>query len=968
MSRSDTRHPWCWPEANHYLSIAEHLPDGPFKRPDDGLAKAASCYRTGRVQSSPVAVEGDFVGRVGELGALEAALEDARAARPRVALVHGPAGMGKSALLERFLRRLEGVRVLRASGEETESALAYGLVAQLLAGLPEPLPGALCSLRAAGPSADPLTVGAALVDLLGVLQDDGLVAVVVDDAHWADTPSLQALVFALRRLRVDRVMSVLAARDEALEALPQGLHRLVASETGRDVRLTGLPAADLHTLAASLGAGHLPTSAVERLARHTGGSPLHVRALLAELPASALLGEELPAPRSFSGFVLFRLASCTPDAEALVVAASVLGLRCRLGVAARLAQVRDPLAALERAAAAALLEASPSPTASEVAFTHPLVRAAIYHDLAPTRRAALHARAAELVEDEAASLRHRVAGTPAEDADLAAAVEDFARRESRRGAPASAAAAFMSAARVTPGSAERERRLIEAADCLLLAGDFAQAAALAAEFVGLSDSPHRRWALGQLAFVGGRLEEAEQLFLSAWKECDPRADPELAARVANQLATVYVNRALGPETVEWARRALKAAPDLSVGIAKPPWLLVVGLAASGRPEQGLALADGSLKSDAPPDPRRVEWLAGRGTVRMWVDDLRGASDDLSAVAEFCRRRGPFHQGVMAMFYLSETEYRRGRWDEAVIHGELAVSAAVDADQAWMLAIVHAVTAFPLAGRGEWERAEAHARSAAEAATALGPAADITWAAVARARLSIAAGDYARAAAALEPVPELAARGPALEEPNIQPWRELYAEALVRLGRLEEAEALLAPLEALGAERGRHSSQAGAARVRGLLEAARGRDDEASVAFEVGLGHAAQVEMPFERALLEDAYGRVLRRAGERRRAQERLTSAQAVYAHLGARPYLERVERELAACGLTPVRRSVGRHLQLTPQELAVARLVAAGKTNREAAAELVVSAKTVGYHLGHVYAKLGVSSRTQLAARFAGL
>ncbi len=125
-------------------------------------------------------------------------------------------------------------------------------------------------------------------------------------------------------------------------------------------------------------------------------------------------------------------------------------------------------------------------------------------------------------------------------------------------------------------------------------------------------------------------------------------------------------------------------------------------------------------------------------------------------------------------------------------------------------------------------------------------------------------------------------------------------------------------------------------------------------------------MPFELAVLEDAYGRLLRRVGERRHARERIRSAYEAYGRLGARPFLQRVEQELTACGVAPSRCPTAPPLHLTPQELAVARLVAEGKTNREVAAELVVSPKTVGYHLGNVYARLGISSRTQLAARFA--
>jgi len=919
------------------------------------------------VWNAPVPVEEHFVGRRDELGVLEWSLDEARAARPRVVLVHGPPGIGKSALLRRFLRRLDGARVLQASGDETELALGYGALSQFLVGLSPPLPVPLAALSAStAPSSDPLTAGAALVELLGALQDEGPVVLVLDDAQWADSPSLHALVFALRRLRVDRVLALLSARDDSLASLPPSLHRLLSGEIGIELGLGGLSPPELGELAASLGIDRLPAAAVERVAEHTDGNPLHTLALLAELPSSALLFEDLPAPRAFGGMVVARLASCSPDAEALVAAASVLGLRCPLGLAARVGRVAEPLVAIDVAVEAGLLETRATATTTIVAFTHPLVRAAVYHDLAPSRRAALHAVAAELVDDEGAALRHRVAATPGEDADLSRLVADYAAREAERGAWAAASAAFLAAARVSSTRTDRERHVIKAFDCLILAGDYGQAALLGEEMAAFSDSPLRRWALGQFAFVGGKLEEAERLFLDAWKVCDGSDDAALAGRIAASLAAVYVNRALGPETVAWARRALEAEPALRFSVVNPPWLLVVGLAASGCPEDGLALVSSLPEGDGEPDARRLEWLSGRGTVRMWTDDLRAARDDLSTVAEACIQRGPFQLGIVARFYLAETEYRLGHWDEAVVHGELAVSMARDSDQVWMMALVHAVAAFPLAGRGKWDRARFHTEAAADAAAALGPAADLTWAAVARARLAIARGRYEDAATALGPVADLAARGPALEEPGIQPWRTLYAEALVRLGRLDEAEAALTPLEALAAERERHSSLLAAARVRGSLEAARGRSREAQEAFEAGLVHAAAIDMPFERALLEDTYGRLLRRAGERRQARERLERAEQTYARLGAEPYLHDVSRELAACGLKPRRRSSGNQLELTPQELAVARLVAVGRTNREVAAELVVSPKTVEYHLAHVYVKTGVRSRTELAARMA--
>jgi len=217
---------------------------------------------------------------------------------------------------------------------------------------------------------------------------------------------------------------------------------------------------------------------------------------------------------------------------------------------------------------------------------------------------------------------------------------------------------------------------------------------------------------------------------------------------------------------------------------------------------------------------------------------------------------------------------------------------------------------------------------------------------------------------LEPVAALRERA-GVDEPGFWPWQDLYADALVSAGRLAEADAFLAPHEESAVARGRGPVLAGLVRVRGRLAAAHGRLSEADEAF----GRAAEVSersgLPFQRALVELVHGQVLRRAGHRRAAAERLSAARERLAGLRARPYLERCEQELAACGLAPGKRSAFDPSRLTAQELAVARLVAVGMSNRQVASELFISIKTVQFHLTHIYAKLGVGSRAELAAQF---
>jgi DNA-binding CsgD family transcriptional regulator len=205
----------------------------------------------------------------------------------------------------------------------------------------------------------------------------------------------------------------------------------------------------------------------------------------------------------------------------------------------------------------------------------------------------------------------------------------------------------------------------------------------------------------------------------------------------------------------------------------------------------------------------------------------------------------------------------------------------------------------------------------------------------------------------------------LEEPAVHPWPEIYSDALVSLGRLDDAEAVLGRLEASATELGRSSAVAHAARVRANLQAARGDATGAEAAFRAALDAVDRIAAPFDRALVEDGYGRFLRRAGRRREAAARLQAALDGFVALGADPFSDRCRLELRACGSTRAATSDGGS-RLTPQEAAVARLVAEGLTNREVATKLVVSVKTVEFHLGKVFAKLGVRSRSQLAAQVA--
>jgi DNA-binding CsgD family transcriptional regulator len=906
------------------------------------------------------AVGDQFVGRRAELALLREKLAEVRAGRPRFVQVEGPPGIGKTALVDRFLRTEPDVQVLRCSGDEAETLLSFGVFDQLtrFAGRPGTV-----QLGAPETAEDAARAGMQLLDLLGNLEDRTPLVLVVDDAHWVDAPSLRALIFALRRLVADRVLVLVVVREEESALLPASLRRLVSGEHGAVLRLAGLDGDDLRRLGLALGFDGFSARAAQRLRSETAGSPLYARALLRESGPDSWRRGELPlsSPRSFSVLVVRRLAECSEPARRLVDAASVLGLRSALSLAVRLSGVGDPLPALDEAAAAGVLSAVEEPGELAVAFPHPLVRSAVYGALGTARRARLHAVAATLVETEAAVLHHRVAAATQADAGLADELAGFAKREAAREAWTGAAAHLVAASRLSPTPVEREQRLLEAVNWMLLTGDAAQAATFEPEIGGFAPTPLRDSVLGYLASVTRGPAAAEGLLRSAWERCDPRADPELAATIAVQNTVHWYGRLDGAATVEWGRRALALSPPDAPTRPLAATYCGYGLAFTGRTAEAF---DTVLAADARSGDTGYRWLqprSARGVLRLVEDDLAGARADLASVAGTALEVGRLNTAAFGFAYLARADYVAGRWDDAAVHAERGMAVNEESDNDFTQSVVQALAASVPAARGDW--ATARARAAAATPPPGGYERAVVAAAMAYAQLAAARGEHAAVLAAFAPVLGLDHRE-GVDEPGFWPWQDLYAEALVGVGRAGDADRFLRPHEELAARRGRRSAMARLARARGRTEAALDRPDGAEAAFRHGLGLLDGLPMPFERALLELAHGQFLRRQGRRKAAATALSAARATFEALGAAPYRDRGDAELAACGLAPASRSGVDPARLTSQELAVARLAASGRSNREVAAELVVSVKTVEFHLRNTYQKLGLTSRRQLADR----
>jgi hypothetical protein len=239
-----------------------------------------------------------FVGRSTELAALRAMLEQVRSGRPQTALIEGPAGVGKTALVEQFLRGEEGIRLLRGRGEQWEVLVPYGVVDQLMRAAGVSSARVFSSRLRVLPVEEPISVGSSLLELFEDLEEKNVVVLLVEDIHWSDTDSLRALLFALRRLVSERVLTLLTVREEDQLRVPDGLRRLAAGASGLTLHLPPLTPGEIQALASRLGMPEFSTRIAARLHEHTGGNPLYTRAVLSELPdgwPDALA--QLPAPR-----------------------------------------------------------------------------------------------------------------------------------------------------------------------------------------------------------------------------------------------------------------------------------------------------------------------------------------------------------------------------------------------------------------------------------------------------------------------------------------------------------------------------------------------------------------------------------------------------------------------------------------------------------------------------------------------
>ncbi|OHT93116.1 helix-turn-helix transcriptional regulator [Mycobacterium syngnathidarum] len=843
-----------------------------------------------------------------------------------VVAVVGEPGIGKTALV-RELTAAHGAWWARAV--PWESDLPGGVLAQLVQ---DEVP------------ADPVAAAAHLVDHLRAA---GVGLLAIDDAEYADTESLQALSTLVRHQRDIPVLIVLTASSVA--ALPVDL-------TGAVLALTGLPASAVTELARLRGVVVHPTMA-DTLTAHTRGNPREVLALLDEVPAAvwARPDASLPAPRYVVERVRGQLAACGPDGRTLVEALAVLGDDATLAEAAELAALSDPLRAVDQAAGAGLIS---HVVTFEPRLPGAMTRAAILAQMSAQRTAEAHQRAAEIVNDPDRRLRHRVAAAPMPDENLAGDIEALAREHGTEGAWARAASLFRDASRLTPEPLLRDERLTRAVDALVAAGDCGAAAALVPTVESLRETPLRNGVLAYLAILRGRATEAEVRLRRAWDIVNAEREPDTAALIAQRYVLHSLVRCRGDELVSWADTALRLSDRDSPAGIESAAIRGLGLAAAGHPRKATAAYD-ELAARVRHGAQAQRVTMGRGWLQFIRDDVDTARSNLESAVSTAGLGGSTRITLWAQGWLARVHFVCGDWDAALS----AVSAGRDLAASsgivivtplleWTAAQIHAL-------RGDWAEANLAVR-AADVVTQDYEMARIPTI-LARAHVAETDADYAKVWRVLEPLARMA-RGTSLAEPGYWPWPDLLANALVLQGELAAADEFLRPHEAQARKREHRSAMARLGYARGRLLGAMGDLPAARARFEESLALLDGLPLRYDRARINFAYGQTLRRAGKRRQADEVISTARELYLSLGAQTFVARCERELKAGGLHQLRGSRD-SVELTPQEEAVTTLVAKGLTNREVAAELYVSPKTVQYHLTRIYAKLGVRSRAELAA-----
>ncbi|MFI5686671.1 AAA family ATPase [Streptomyces sp. NPDC051636] len=896
-------------------------------------------------------------------------------------LLHGPAGIGKSTVLRALEAEYAGAAhtVLRCSATESESHLPFLALADLLglvldrvsARLPSAQLTALESaLTGRGESTlqrDGLALRLAVLSALRALAAEGTVLVVADDLQWLDPASAELLGFAARRLGDTPVQLLCAVRTEGQE---YDRHLRASPPDTLAVRLGPLTRPQVSALLDHRGYTGLPRSTVREIHRTSGGNPLFALELgraLAESPTPPRPGEPLPVPTSLRALVLSRLDMLSVEARRTLLVASA-GAR---PTPALLHAAGRENAEAECAQAAELGLLATEPEGPAVRFAHPLISAALYAEAPAHERRAAHAALSTAASDPIERARHLALATTGADPEAAARLAEAAALARDRGAPSVAAQLGLLAARHTPAGSvpgPDERRL-QAAEDAITAGEVDLARDIAREVLTRATVPAdrvRAWII-VIDTAGHTMTEVDAVFPQAL--ADAGDDPRLLALVHYQVAW----RALIVEGdfTEAREAAAHSAQLAERGGDRRTELLALAFQAQIETLMGHPAAPVTIKRamKEPQDPRVACHHNGAGSARFrWLvmgDQLGEARVTVTALLREVRRRGSVESEVHFLRGLAETELRAGYCGRALELARESLALARDSGIGETASAM--LTSLAEASGGDVDRALALAREAVEHAEQDGDQMYLSRALGALGYAQLVAGDPAGAVRSLRRVRELE-QGLGITDPARGRWHGDLAEALVRIGAPGEAQDVIDVTREHALRLGRESVLAVLDRAEALVRAAHGELEGALSQLTSAQDRLAKLGYGLEEARAAFA----LAQLRNPRPGPTAYDEAARLFRRCRALPWLRQVDAAVTAPEpdpepVVPAPAALDALEGLASMERQVAALVMEGATNREIAARLFISVKTVEATLTRVYRKLGIRSRVDIVRLAAG-
>jgi DNA-binding NarL/FixJ family response regulator len=903
--------------------------------------------------------------------------------RPAALLIEGAVGIGKTTIWSDGIEQVRdrGWWVLSCRPVESEAALSFSALGDLLepvpesafARLPPPQRQALdVALLRAEPGPDPPDQRAVAVALLGVIRalaDTAPVVIAVDDLPWLDRASAAVLQYALRRLTTQPVglLATVTAADSGGPAAPQQWwhpqDRLECMKVGP----LGIEA--LHAMLRAKGSAPHGWPEITEVHQASGGNPYFAIELAAALAARGRVrgvGRPLPIPASLQPLAQRRLEALPPAGREVALLAAAAANPTVPTVLAACDDEELARTGLESAEAAGVLEVD----GDQVRFAHAMLRSLHYSSATELARRRAHRRLAATVAADEERVRHLALAAEGPDEQLARELDAAAWLACRRGAAvAGAELADLALALTPPGPVQaRLQRLVASADLHLAAFDADRARRLLDDALSMSEPGElRASALHLLAKVTGYAEgagAARPLLQQALSEA--RDGTKRKAELHRDLGFLMGISAEG--FTDATMQQFWAAWDIAQRLgdqALITQLLAFEAVAEFATGCGVRrdLIERVLAAGLQAGPARPDWAAVGPRLLIShllrsIDDLAGARSLLVQELTAAVQQGAETDLPFVIVHLAVLETWAGNIELAETYADRGYRVAQAGDAVTQLALMHGARALIRAYKGPLDEARAEAESAIDAGLRSGVLYAVLLGSQAMGLVELVSGAPAAAHARLGLI-TAATVGRGMIDPGWIALRTLPddIEALIRLGDVGAAESLLAPLEERAQRLDRAWALVTAARCRALLMSAQGHHDSAAATVQRALAAHQRLEMPLELARTQLVAGEIARRARRKVAAREHIEAASVTFAAAGAAPWVQRASAELARIGtLRPGA------LELTSAERQVASLVAAGRTNREAAAELYMGLRTVEAHLSAIYAKLGIRSRSDLA------